>query len=246
MARMNLNEANERLDNQQQGSGNYINQFYLKNDKDHTIIQMLIKDVADIEVHSIHEVKMVSKNGKEYRVQVDCLGGRDCPLCKEAVKHENQKFPLVRKARDMVYIPILRLYNAKGEYEPNYEILNRSTRWYRDELAGFAARYDVDGYIEVEKTGTGLKTTYKLYEARKDLDGNPLDKPKSIDEIKEDFDIKDDDICGRKDSLVKSWTVEDFEEFLETGTYPKGTSDAANEEEEEEVKPRSRSSKRGF
>lgn len=238
MSRLSLQDAEERLDNQQKG--NYINTFYLKNDKDHTIVQMLLDDVADIEVHSVHEVKMTSKNGNDYRVQVDCLGD-NCPLCKEALKHENQKFPLVRKARDMVYIPLIRLYNEDGQYEPVYEIFSRSTRWYRDELAGYAARYDINGYIEIEKTGTGMKTTYKLYEARKGLDGNALDKPKSIAELKEDFDVKDDDICGRKDSLIKTWNKEDFEEFLETGTYPKG-----NTEEEEEVKPRSRSSNRGF
>lgn len=242
MSRISLQEANERLDNQQRG--NYINTFYLRNDKDHTIVRMLLDDVANIEVHSIHEVKMTSKNGKEYRVQVDCHGD-NCPLCKEALKHEGQKFPLVRKARDMVFIPLIRLYNEEGKYEPVYEIFSRSTRWYRDELAGYAARYDISGYSEVEKTGTGMKTTYKLYEARKDFDGKPLDNVKSIDELKEDFEVKDDDICGRKDSLVKTWSKEDFEEFLETGTYPKGNTDD-EDEEEEEVKPRSRSSKRGF
>lgn len=240
MARLNLNEAESRLDNQTQ-RGNYINQFWLKNDKDHTIVQMLLKDISEIEVHSVHEVKMTSKNGKEYRVQVDCLGD-NCPMCKEALKHKNEKFPLVRQARDMVYIPLIRYYNANGEYEPSYEIFNRSTRWYRDELAGYAARYDVDGYTEIQKSGSGISTTYKLYEARKDFDGNKLDKPKSIEELKEDFEVKDDDICGRRDSLIKSWTAEEFAEFLETGTYPKGNSD----EEEEEVKPRTRSSKRGF
>lgn len=239
MSRISLNEANERLNNQ--STGNYINTFYLKNDKDHTIVRMLLDDVTNIEVHSVHEVKMTSKNGNEYRVQVDCHGN-NCPLCKEALQYEGQKFPLVRKARDMVYIPLIRLYNKDGNYEPTYEILCRSTRWYRDELAGYAARYDISGYVEVEKTGTGLKTTYKLYEARKDFDGKPFSNPQPIEKLKEDFEIKDDDICGRKDSLIKTWSSEDFEEFLETGTYPKGNT----EPEEEEIKPRTRSSNRGF
>lgn len=239
MSRISINEANERLNNQ--STGNYINTFYLKNDKDHTIVRMLLDDVTNIEVHSVHEVKMTSKNGNEYRVQVDCHGN-NCPLCKEALKHEGQKFPLVRKARDMVYIPLIRLYNKDGNYEPTYEILCRSTRWYRDELAGYAARYDISGYTEIQKTGTGMSTTYKLYEARKDFDGKPLSNPKPISELKEDFEIKNDDICGRKDSLIKTWNAEEFEEFLETGTYPKGNT----EPEEEEIKPRTRSSNRGF
>lgn len=241
MSRISINEANERLDNQRSG-GNYINTFYLKNDKDHTIVRMLLKDIVDTEVHSIHEVKMTSKNGTEYRVQVDCHGS-NCPLCKEALKYEGQMFPLVRKARDMVYIPLIRLYNKDGVYEPVYEVFCRSTRWYRDELAGFAARYGIDGYIEIEKTGTGMSTTYKLYEARKDFDGKPLNNPPSIEQMKEDFEVKDDDICGRKDSLIKTWSAEEFEEFLETGTYPKGNSD---EEEKKEIKPRNRTSNRGF
>lgn len=240
MSRITLAEMNDRLDNQQKG--NYINQFYLRNDKDHTIVQMLLDDVANIEVHSVHEVRMTSKGGKDYRIMVDCLGD-NCPMCKEALKHEGQKFPLVRKARDMIYIPLIRLYNDNGEYEPVYEVFSRSTRWYRDELAGYAARYNINGYVEVEKTGTGMKTTYKLYEARKDFDGNPLDNPKSIAELKEDFEIKDDDICGRRDSLIKTWTADEFAEFLETGTYPKGNTESTNEED---VKPRSRSSNRGF
>lgn len=243
MSRLSINEANERLSNQNTSS-NYINTFYLKNDKDHTIVRLLLEDVTQIEVHSIHEVKMTSKNGNEYRVQVDCHGN-NCPLCREATKYATQKFPLVRKARDMVYIPIVRLYNASGKYEPTYEIFCRSTRWYRDELAGFAARYGVDGYVEVEKSGTGLSTTYKLYEARKDFDGKPLDNPRSLQELKADFEVKDDDICGRRDSLIKTWSAEEFEEFLETGTYP-GARKSADENEEEDVKPRARSSNRGF
>lgn len=241
MSKISLQEVNERLNNQRSG-GNYINTFYLKNDKDHTIVQMLLDDVVNIEVHSIHEVKMTSKGGKDYRVQVDCHGN-NCPLCKEALKHEGQMFPLVRKARDMVYIPLIRLYDKDGNYEPSYEVLCRSTRWYRDELAGFAARYDISGYVEVEKSGTGLSTTYKLYSTAKDFDGKPLDKPRSIEELKEDFEVKDDDICGRRDSLIKTWSAEEFEEFLETGTYPRGNSD---EEEKKEIKPRSRTSNRGF
>lgn len=243
---MSLSEMNERLDNQQTGSFNYINQFYLKNDKDRNFVRILLHDASDIEVYSVHNVKMTSKNGKEYVVQVNCLGD-NCPMCREALKHANQKFPLVSKARDNVYIPLVALYDHTGKLEPSYMIFNRSTRWYRDVFAGFSARYSIDGVCEIERVGSGIKTTYNIYEARKDPNGKPFDNLRSIEELKEDFEVKSDDIFGRRDSLIKNWSVDDFEEFLETGTYPKGNVDTtSDDEEEEDVRPRSRSSNHGF
>jgi len=241
MARLSLEEANERLDNQK--SFGYINQFYLTDDKEHTIVRFLLKDVSDIEVYSIHQVKMTSKNGSEYVVHVSCHGD-NCPLCKEAMKYDKQKFPLVSKARDNIYIPLIRFYDKDGKLDPAYQVFVRSTRFYRDTLAGYAARYNVDGYTEVERVGKGTKTAYNLYSVVKDFDGKALDDSISIEQLKEDFEVRKDDIFGRSDSLIKDWTSEQFEQFLETGTYPKG--DLQDNDEEEEVKPRNRSSKHGF
>lgn len=241
MARLSLDEANERLSNQK--SFGYINKFYLTDDKEHTIVRFLLKDVADIEVFSVHDVKMTSQNGKEYAVSVSCHGD-NCPLCKESLKYSKQMFPLVSKARDNVYIPLIRLYNKDGKLEPVYQIFVRSTRFYRDTFAGYAARYDIDGYTEIERVGKAPKVAYNLYSVTKDFDGHPFTDPPTIDKLKEDFEVREDDIFGRSDSLIKNWTKEQFEEFLETGTYPSNNSDS--EDEEEEIKPRSRSSKHGF
>lgn len=244
MARINLTEANDRLDNQK--NFGYINTFFLTKDKEHTIVKPLLSDMNDLEVHSIHEVKMTSKNGKDYRVSVDCLGD-GCPMCREALKHADKMFPLVSKVRDNIYIPLIRLYDRNGEYNPAYEIFVRSTRFYRDTLAPAVSRYGLDGYWEIERIGGpgSKKTTYNLYSINKDFDSKPLDNSKTLEQLKEDFEVKEDDIFGRRDSLIKSWSAADFAEFLETGTYPKGSSTEDTDEEEEEVKPRSRN-RHGF
>ena len=243
MARLSLEQASERLDNQ--SSFGYINKFFLTDDKEHTIVRMLLKDVADIEVYSVHDVKMTSKAGKEYIISVSCHGD-NCPLCKEAMKYDKQMFPLVSKAKDNIYIPLIRLYNKDGKLDPVYQVFVRSTRFYRDTLAGFAARYDIDGFTEIERTGAkgSKKTNYSLYSVNKDFNGKPFENVKTIEELKSDFEVKDDDIFGREDSLIKNWTADEFEEFLDTGTYPSRNTDEASQEEE--VKPRNRSANRGF
>ena len=187
MARLSLEEANERLENQK--SFGYINQFYLTDDKEHTIVRFLLKDSADIEVYSVHQVKMTSKSGSEYAVSVSCHGD-NCPLCKEAMKYDKQKFPLVSKARDNIYIPLIRFYDKDGKLDPVYQVFVRSTRFYRDTLAGYAARYNIDGYTEVERVGKGLKTAYNLYSVVKDFYGKTLDNAISIEQLKDDFGVR--------------------------------------------------------
>lgn len=241
--RIGLDEVDARLEKQQMNFG-YINTFYLSKDKDHTIVRFLLEDVKDIELYSVHRVKMTSKAGKEYAVEVSCHGD-NCPLCQEALKYDKQAFPKVSKARDNIYLPLIRLYDAKGNLDPSYQVFVRSTRYYRDTFAGFAARYDLGGYTEIERIGEGLKTTYNLYNVTKDFDGKPLDSGMTIAELKKDYDVKEDDIFGRRDSLIKDWTAEQFAEYLETGTYP-SDGDADESEEKEEVTPRSRTSKHGF
>ena len=188
---------------------------------------------------------MTSKGGKDYRISVDCLGD-GCPMCREALKYDKQMFPLVGRARDNIYIPLIRFYDRNGKFEPAYQIFVRSTRFYRDILAGYCSRYAIDGYTEIERIGgkNDKKTSYNLYSVTKDFDGKVLDDTLTVDKLKEDFEVLDDDIFGRHDSLIKSWTREEFAEFLETGTYPSRS--GASSESEEEVKSRSRTSNHGF
>ena len=242
MARISIETANKHLENNSR-EYKYVNNFYLKQRGENTFIRPLLADIKDIEVYSIHNVRMTSKTGKTYLVQVSCHGD-NCPLCKEAQKYDNALTAKVSKVRDYVYLPLIRLYNADKEYQPSYEIFSRSTRWYRDELAPFCARYNFNTVLEIQRLGTGKDTTYKLYEARKDFEGNIIKDDISIEQYMKDFEVQNDDIFGRPDSLILDWTTVEFERYLETGTYPKAII-SEETDEEEEATPRRRSNK-GF
>ena len=85
-----------------------------------------------------------------------------------------------------------------------------------------------------------------MFAIDKDFDKKPIPFADiDIETLKKDYDVADDSIFGGESSLIRNWSAEDFEEFLETGTYPtRGGNE--EEEEEEEVKPRKRTSKHGF
>jgi hypothetical protein len=242
MARMSFKEAEERVQNQGQGgNGNYTNILFLK-DKESAYIIPLLKDVTDVEVHSVHKVKLVSKSGKEYMVDVDCLGN-NCPLCKEAQNHVGEKFPQVSKARDAVYVPIVRLYNKDKEFDPQYYVLTRSTKWYRNTYVEAASRFDMNKPLEIVRSGNGVDTTWSIYPAMK-VNGKDIpevDLNQLIDDLEIDIDSS---IFGTPYSVVKGWSAEQMEHYIETGSaYIPNDSD--EEDKEEDIKPRG-NNKYGF
>lgn len=256
--RMTLNEAQTRAENR--SNFNFINEFFLKNDGESNIVRFLFNDPNDIEVHAVHMIRMTSKGGQSYLIQVDCLGD-NCPLCKEAVNHTDEKMPLVSRARDNIYLPLIAAYDVDGSVKPQYKVFVRTTNYYKNTLAPFIKRNDLNNMVEIERQGerSNPRVSYNLYEAKKDFDEkNVTDKDselyelatKSIDDLKADFEVKADDICGRTDSLIRTWTAEQVEMFLENpSVYPSlgGNKEEAKEEtKEEEVKPRSRRSNHGF
>lgn len=248
--RMTLDEANTRAENR--SSFNFINEFFLKNDGESNIVRFLFNEPNDIEVHAVHMVRMTSKSGQSYLIQVDCLGD-NCPLCKEAVNHTDEKMPLVSRVRDNIYLPLIAAYDVDGSVKPQYKVFVRTTNYYKNTLAPFIKRNDLNDMVEIERNGAkgSPRTSYNLYEAKKDFDEKSVkDKAsalyelatKSIDDLKADFDVKPDDICGRTDSLIRTWTPEQVEMFLENpSAYPSLGGDKKEEEtKEEEVKPRNR------
>lgn len=243
MSRLTIEQAESR--SAQASNMKYINQFYLTDDKDKTIVKVLLDDIKDLEVHSVHRIKMRSKSGKDYALMVDCLGD-DCPMCHESQEHKGEKFPLVSRVTDYIFIPIIRLYNNDMEYDPVYNIWVRSVAFYRNTLAPYVARYGFDSPIEIERNGRrgDTKVSYNLFVAQKDYDNKAFKLP-SNDQFKEDFEVKDDDIFGRQDSLIRSWTEEQFNEFLNTGDYPSNNTSTADETEEKPV-ARRRTSNHNF
>ena len=228
MARKTFTQAQEDMNNKQ--SGDYVKSFYIKRSGTSEFVKFLETDINKMEIRSVHNVAMTSpKTGKTYYTLVDSLETSDI-LVKESMK----KGSAVGKVRDMVFIPLIKLYNSEGEFEPSYEVLARSVAWMANNLVGFEARYGLEGVIEVERTGTGTSTNYTLYDARKGMNGKDLPELPSIEQLKADFEVKDDDIVGRNTSLVKTWDEEMCERFIETG------SPYVQKEEEKEEAPRRR------
>lgn len=258
--RMTLDEAQTRAENR--SNFNFINEFYLKEDGDGNIVRFLFTDPNEIEVHAVHMVRMTSKGGQSYLIQVDCHG-EDCPLCKEAVHHKDEKMPLVSRVRDNIYLPLIAMYDQDGKFNPSYKVFVRTTNYYKNTLAPFIKRNDLSVPTEIERAGKrgDTRVAYNLYEAKKDFDEKVITSKdsvcyevatKSIDDLKADFEVQKDDICGRTDSLVRTWTAEQVEMFLENpSVYPNTDGDNAGAKDEtpqEEVKPRARNraSNHGF
>lgn len=241
MARISFDDAEKRMDAQKSFTGgNFTNVLYLK-DKENAYILSLLKDVTDVEVHSVHKVKMTSKNGKEFMVDVDCLG-KGCPLCKEAQNHTNEKFPAVSKARDVVYVPVVKLYNNNKEFDPQYYVISRSTKWYRNTYVEAASRFDMNKPLEIVRSGSGVDTTWSIYPANKAF-GETIPEV-NANQLIEDLDIDiDNSISGTQTSVVKTWDADQMEDYIETGTWP--SSSVEDAEDDKGIKPRG-NNKYGF
>lgn len=229
MARINLEEMKTRLD--QQNSGSFISSFYLKGDGSHNIVKFLLNSVNDIEIFSVHSVRLAGKNGNYFN-SVNCKGGDDCTLCREAVNHTAEKMPLVSRTRDNVYIPVIVMYDKEGKFNPYYAVWERSTKFFRDTLAPTFARYDIHGAFEIERRGVAPQVQYNIYNVDKDFEGNKIDFTKSVEDYKAEFNVKDDDIFGRPDSYIHDWDDEQIKLFVSTGKFPVIKNDGNGEADE--------------
>lgn len=124
----------------------------------------LFSRAEDTEFFSVHKVKMLSKNGKEYTIDVDCLGV-DCPLCKEAQKYKDVKYPAipqVSRKSDALFMQLISVeLNEKGEYDFAFTPWERYSTFYKNTLYPFYARYAGVKFLEIERVD---KKTYNLYE----------------------------------------------------------------------------------
>lgn len=213
--RISLSEALERTNQQENNNGQrkFVNQFFLKGNNASTFLRFLVDGMSEVNAYSTHRVRMVSKAGKQYAIFVGCIG-RDCPLCKEAPNHVGETYPtvpLVTKAKDIVTIPLINSNNGN----PEYQVLAWSTFMFKKINPMLSRIKPLSSVIEMQRAGSGLDTNYFTYQAddRPELAG-------SIAELKQKFEVKDDDIFGRSDSLIKDWTASQMEEYLSTGSYP--------------------------
>jgi len=219
--RMNAQQAVANVEARESNSGNFkkLGFFSLKEKESKRVIPLFSK-AEDTEFFSVHQVKMISANGKEYTIDVDCLG-TDCPLCKEAVKYKDIQYPAkpqISRKSDAIYMPLVSVVlNDEGKYEFEFLPWKRYSTFYKNTLYPFYMRYAGVKMLEIERAD---KKTYNLYEARSDEKGNPYPEF-NIEEIKKELNIESDDIYGRSDSLAKPWTKAQMETYImNPNTYP--------------------------
>ena len=216
--RISLSEALEKTNQQNIGNNQprkFINQFFIKGNAS-TFLRFLVNDISEVSAYSTHRVRMVSKAGKQYPIFVGCIG-KDCPLCKEAPNHVGEAYPtvpLVTKAKDIVTIPLVNYNNG----QPEYQILAWSTFMFKKINPMLSRINPLSSTIEMQRTGSGLETNYFTYPAdtRPELAG-------TVEELKQKFEVKEDDIFGRPDSLIRDWSATQMEEYLTTDNYPHGS-----------------------
>lgn len=249
MARLKISQVEEHIDEMNQPKVEYrkINNFTLKNDKDGAHVKMLINTASDAYFYRVHTIKMTSKTGKSYPVDVECLndGEHMCPLCQEAAKHKGEKYPPVSFAKDTMYLPLYvldRKDNGKVTEVNSLAIWSRGIKFYKDDLAPHSMHmpnlYDNASEIMRNGVANSKETSYRLYQSSADYNGNPIDADKDLEALKVKAGFTEDMIYGAPDSVVKVWTVGQINEALATGKFPKTvTTKAQPTEPEKEVTP---------
>lgn len=237
--RISLNDAVKRAEKKEQGKGftegfKNIDNFYLK-DGEKAIIQLLINDASEIPVVRTHTVQLFSKNGKKYFAEINCKADEGhCPLC-EAKKAAGQDgLKSVSFAHDKLIIP-LAVLERNGEKQTKYALFTRSVNFYTNNLSAYSSRFNINDPIEISRSGSGTSTNYTLFPPV-NPDEYKLDK--SIDELKKDLEVEDDDVVGRIDSVVKTWNPAQMSFYLETGQMPsKANMNPTNDNKAEEETP---------
>lgn len=183
MARIRNDEAEKFVPS---SSGEW---FALKNDGDTEKVQFLISDTGELDVFTVHKVKLGDKERyinciREYGEPLDV-----CPLC-------DNEYPL-KVARFVV------MYSHKDNkikiWERGKQFISR--------LEGLANRYYPlhDTVFEIERHGKAgdKQTTYEIYPC-------PQDKPIDIS------DIERPELLG---TIVLDKTAQDMNYFLDNGNF---------------------------
>ena len=185
--RISLNVMEEHLDNQNTNANRtFAHQFFIPKGVPSKNVRFLIKDLSDVMAFRTHTVTRTSKKGKQYFQEVGCIGD-GCPLCDYAFKTDGKG--VASYARDKIVIPLVdfNYVDKDGNDAPVVSYWVRSSNFYRNVLAFYVSKFKglLDGYVEVNKTGTGVNTTYSLFPS----EGEGLPPIKSVDEYLKDFDV---------------------------------------------------------
>lgn len=201
MARINLTEMlNHEKETQENRGRKFARNFYFKkNGRNNALVKFLLNSTEDIPVFTTHTVQKISKSGKRFFQEVDCMG-EDCPLCNYAINNPNGT---VSFRHDKIVIPLVNFtaVDKDGNVAPAVEYWTRSAGFFSSTILPFAERFNFGGYIEIQKNGSGKQTTYTLYPVEDKFEGRPLEPVKSVDEY---IKIYNTDIESDLKSIVQS------------------------------------------
>lgn len=233
-------EAREARANGQTTEFKNLNNFYLK-DREKAVVKLLIETPEDIPVVRTHLIQLYSKQGRPYFVEVNCLGD-GCPLCESKAKDVDNQNNAVSFAHDRLIIPLVVL-ERNGQKELTYALFTRSINFYTNSLSPYGARFDLTQPIEMQRSGQGTATTYNMFPA---VNPEEYDTGKTLEELKADLGVASDDATGRVDSIVKTWTAEQMDFYLNTKQNPTKANMSAQKEESAPQQVTRRSSRHNF
>lgn len=236
MARLNIAQVKNHIEQQNQPKIEYrkIPYFSLKDDQDSAHVKMLINTAEDAYFYRVHTLNFsfVNPKGetKRYHVNVECLndGEHKCPLCQEAFKYKGVQNPPVSFARDAMYLPMYVLdkkENGTVSEVNSLAIWTKGVNFYKSDLSAHSMHmpnlYSVATEIFRSGVAHSTDTSYRLYRADSDYNGNPIEPTKDLEALKAKAEFTEDMIYGAPDSLVEVWTVAQMEEAIETGKKPR-------------------------
>ena len=189
-------------------------------------------------------VQLYSKSGKAYYAEVNCKQDEgSCVFCEFKSRDVDNQNSFVTFAHDRIVIPLLVL-ERNGESMMSYELFVRSINFYTNSLSPYLARFSVKEAVDITRNGTGVSTTYSLFPT---TDPSKYDLGKTVEELKADLGVDTTDILGRYDSLIKSWSDEQMEFYLNTRQNPtKANMSGKSEEASQEVTRRRSANRHAF
>ena len=194
----------DEVDNYKSG-GDY-NYLSLKEDGDTAKVRFYIESMDDLKFYVVHKI-MTKDNKSKY---VNCLRTydqpiEDCPFCKEAL--QNKEYNTTVK----MFLPVFDMQDKQVK-------LFERGRTFKDEIQGHIRRNSplVNYPCEIERCGAkgDTNTVYKVYPLAQEKDNTLI---KDLPEV--------ENLIG---TYILDFSIEDMENFLETGKIPGSNSKDEN------------------
>lgn len=187
-------------------SGGDYNYLSLKEDGDTAKVRFYIESIDDLKFYVVHKI-MTKDNKPRY---VNCLRTydqpiEDCPFCKEAL--QNKEYNTTVK----MFLPVFDMQDKQVK-------LFERGRTFKDEIQGHIRRNSplVNYPCEIERCGAkgDTNTVYKVYPLAQEKDNTLI---KDLPEV--------ENLIG---TYILDFSIEDMENFLETGKIPGSNSKDEN------------------